>query len=166
MPGLVPGTDALLAAPKKDVGGRDRTKCPGAAMTKGETSNPRAAPPGGRLVGDAGVAHAVGQALDLLASAEAKIRGTGLVDRPAALSRAQFKQRAAAPVRDGDGFGQRLPRKLHEDLVLGDDPGSPGAAPLLRLPGEHGLGARQAEAVHLADDGIARHSDLGSDLAA
>jgi hypothetical protein len=49
MPGLVPGTHALLAAPKKNVGGRDTpgTRCPGAAMTRGEAE--RAIPPEGEM---------------------------------------------------------------------------------------------------------------------
>ena len=42
----------------------------------------------------------------------------------------------------------------------------PCGTPLLQLSADHVLGTRQAQAVHLADNGIAGDSDLAGDLAA
>jgi hypothetical protein len=50
--------------------------------------------------------------------------------------------------------------------MLGEGPGAPGVALSLRRPGNDELGAREAEAVHLADDGVAGHPDLGGNPAA
>src|SRR4051795_11567525 len=49
---------------------------------------------GGRLVGDARVMSAIGQALQRLAAAEEEIRAGRIADRPMAGALAEFQQRA------------------------------------------------------------------------
>ena len=108
--------------------------------------------------------------------AEAEVLRARLVDRPTAFSRAQIQQRAAAPGMDGDHPDPLAARagSSHEDAVLAEDPGDVAAAvsarQALRLASGSSRGrcprARQAETIHLADDGIAADADLGGDLAA
>ena len=52
----------------------------------------------GRLIGDARVIGAVGQAAERLAAAEEEIRGARIADRPAAGLFVEFEQRAALPI--------------------------------------------------------------------
>src|ERR1700730_14395993 len=127
---------------------------------------------GRRLVGGAGVAHAIGQALDLRVAAETEVRAARLVDRPAATGRAELEQGAAASVADRLGCHRGRGRQPHEDPMLAEEPRDivalwpPGAALPLRRGCSQAPGARDAEAVHLADDRIAGHPDLAGDLAA
>src|ERR1700719_892067 len=50
--------------------------------------------PGAQPIGDAGVAGAIGEAVDRAVAAEPEIHGAGFADRPAALGLAQLEQRA------------------------------------------------------------------------
>jgi hypothetical protein len=50
--------------------------------------------------------------------------------------------------------------------MLGESSGAPSVALSFGLPGEVDPGARQTEAVHLANDRIAGYPDLDGDLAA
>jgi len=127
--------------------------------------------------------QAIGQSFDRLVPAEAEAIGARVADRPATFHLAELEQRASAPIVDGNVFGTRLrPGECRDQhLMLGEDvqartpwapsPRSLGArkpcgTPLLQLFADHVLGPRQAQAVHLADDGVAGDPDLAGDLAA
>jgi hypothetical protein len=114
------------------------------------------------------MAYAIGQAFDLPVPAETKGLGARLAQWPAALSRAQFEQRASGSTGEGYRLLWRrgLRREIHEDLMLGESSGAPSVALSFGLPGEVDPGARQTEAVHLANDRIAGYPDLDGDLAA
>src|SRR5262249_18698146 len=128
-----------------------------------------------RLVGDAGVVAAIGQPDDGLAAAEEEVRLAGIADRPVALLFAQLQERAALP--DGDDVFERLRFGLDLRLVGGDRVGRERGVTAYRIANaaEHvrrrsrlagsrtgrggGLGASgETEAMHLADDGVARNS--------
>ncbi len=138
---------------------------------------------GGRPIGDARVSQAIGQPFDRLVPAEAEVLGARVADRPATLPLAKLEQRTSAPVVDGDvlGMGMRSGERRDQHLMPGEDvqaralrPLSPCSlrarrpcgTPSLQLSTDHVLGPRQAQAVHLADNGIAGDSDLAGDLAA
>ena len=141
-----------------------------------------AALPTDRPICNARVPQAIGESFDWLVPAEAEVLGARVADRPAAFPLAELEQRASASVVDRDVFSRRLrPReRRHQHLMLGDvqarmlwapSPCSlrarkPCGTPLLQLPADHILGPRQAQAVYLADDGVAADSDLAGDLAA
>src|SRR5690242_4244433 len=55
---------------------------------------------GGRLIGDARVIIAVGQALDGRAAAKEELGAAGIADRPTALAVIELEQRAALPDRN------------------------------------------------------------------
>src|SRR6266478_3664999 len=132
---------------------------------------------GGRPIGDARVPQAIGQPFDRLVPAEAEVLGARVADRPATLPLAELEQRTSAPVVDGDvlGMGMRSGERRDQHLRPGEDvqawalrapsPWSlrarrPCGTPSLQLSTDHVLGPRQAQAVHLADNGIAGDSDL------
>src|SRR5215467_735349 len=83
--------------------------------------NPQRLCAAGAAVGEAGVTHAIGQAVELLVAAEAEVLGTGLVDRPAALPLRKLKQRAAAPVVDRNLLGLCCRIGVAQHLALRDD---------------------------------------------
>src|ERR1043166_971342 len=136
-----------------------------------------------RLISDAAVVAAIGQADDGLAAAEEEVRMTGIADRPMALLFAQLEEGAA--LADRDDVLERL--RLGLDLRLvgsGSVSGERGgAAYRVAKTAEHGggrarlarprpggrgrLGAsRETEAMHLADDRVAGDpAQLGRDLA-
>src|SRR5262249_21047387 len=138
---------------------------------------------GGRPIGDARVPRAIGQPFDRLVPAEVEAFPTRAADRPATLPLAKLEQRTSAPVVDGDvlGTGLRSRERRDQHLMLGEDvqaralrAPSPRClrerracgTPSLQLSSEDILGPRQAQAVHLADNGIAGDPDLAGDLAA
>jgi len=129
------------------------------------------------------VPRAIGQSFDRFVAAEAEVRGARAADRPAALPLAELEQRAAAPIEDRDILGWRLwfrerrlkhlvlgghaqARALRAPVSLRPRPRMPGSAPLLDLRGGYVARPRQAQAVQLADDGVAGHADLAGYLAA
>src|SRR6266545_7183223 len=75
----------------------------------------------GAAVGEAGVPDAIGQALELLVTAEAEVVSAGLVDRPAALPVGELKQRAAAPVVDRNLLRLRCRIGVAQHPALRDD---------------------------------------------
>src|SRR5437660_5245913 len=134
---------------------------------------PVAAPLVRRLIGDTRLVAAIGQADDRFAAAEEEVRVAGIADRPVALVFAQLEDRAA--LADRDDVLERLGLGLDLGLVgrdrLGGERGVAahgiahaaehvrGRARLARpRPGAgRRLGAsREAEAMHLADDRVAR----------
>src|SRR5215471_6095877 len=138
---------------------------------------------GGRPIGDARVPRAIGQPFDRLVPAEAETFPTRVADRPTTLPLAELEQRTSAPVVDGDVLGTGLRSRERRDLHLmpGENvqawalrvpspwslrPRRPCGTPSLQLSADHVLRPRQAQAVHLADNGIAGDSDLAGDLAA
>src|SRR6516225_5243481 len=110
-------------------------------------ARPKAAPSRCRLVGDADVAHAIGEAIKRRVAAEAEVRRARLVDRPAAFACTQLEQRAAAPGEDRNVLQARdgLGRQAQEQRLLADDLGTPGRALWLALfaaAGRRAAGAR------------------------
>src|SRR5262249_15514872 len=133
----------------------------------------------GRLISDARVVSAIGQAGDRLTAAKEEIGMAWIADRPAAGLLVELEQRAA--LADGDDVVDQLRFQLDIELVgLGErgvapyrrprDPQHmPMGARLARARGGGGwrLGAaRQPEPVHLADHRIAGNAaKLRGDLA-
>ena len=128
-----------------------------------------------RPIRHAGMAGAIGQAGDLLVSAETEVLGARFAYRPATMSPLQLEQRADMGAADRH-FVDRKPRLLPQrldNLVRVDDP---GARNLLarhavvvrshRLPCCRTREARQAHPMRLADDRVAAHPELARDLCA
>src|SRR5215468_6632107 len=133
----------------------------------------------GRLIGDARVVRAVGQAGDGLAAAKEEVGMAGIADRPAAGLLVELEQRAALAKRDDVIDEFRLQLDL-EFVGLGERGVTPYRWPRdpqhvrmgarlarARSGGGWRLGAsRQPEPVHLADHGIAGNAaKLRGDLA-
>ena len=132
-----------------------------------------------RLIGDARVMRAIGQAVQRLAAAEEEFRAGGIADRPVAGGLVEFQQRQPLAHRhhvverdrirlhlDFERMRQRgvaaRHRTRHPHHVLG---GTRLALARRRRGGALGA-AGQAEPVHFADHGIARHiSEFRGDLA-
>ena len=126
------------------------------------------APYVGRLIGDARMIGAVGQAGDAMAAAEEEIGTAGIADRPAAGLLGELEQRPALAERNDvvDHLGFRLGIELVGMSKRGVAPhrraGDPhhvrmGArlARARRARGRRLGAARQPEPVHLADDRVA-----------
>src|SRR5262249_24784137 len=110
-----------------------------------------------RVIGHAGMARAIGQALDRLVAAEAEAGAARLADRPASLPLVELKQRAMLSGRNRR-FVHRHPglgAQGDQDLMLGDELRlrQAGGAAALRRTDDCRLGAREPQPVELADYG-------------
>src|SRR5262245_36795306 len=135
-------------------------------------------PVGGRLIGHARVVRAVGQARERLAAAEEEVRACGIADRPVAGGFVEFQKRQPLAHRHdvviGDRIGLDLDFKgLRERSVAtrhwAQHPHHLRGARLARPRRGGGGGFRaagKAQAMHLADHGIAGHvAEFRRDLA-
>src|SRR5690606_3069290 len=118
---------------------------------------------GRRLIGDARVIRAIGQLVRGLAAAEKELAAAGIADRPAAGMLAELQQGLALLHRDLDQLRLRLhvvvvgERRIaaHRRPRYPQHAARTGLARARRGGGGALGAAREAEAVHLADYGVA-----------